>query len=75
MTDELAIWTVCRFPSDYPDKFTARKSLILEGRYQVTNELYVADTLAAIRAVMSGMGLAQLPRDPRDDPVIVESWI
>jgi len=73
--DELAIWTVCRFPTDFPDKFTARKSLILAGRYEVTSEVYVADTLAAIRAQMEQMGLTPLPRDPADDPIIVESWI
>lgn len=73
--NELAIWTVCRFPSDFPDKFTARKHLILEGRSETTNEVYVADTLAAIREQMAIMGLTVLPRDPKDDPIIVESWI
>jgi len=75
MADDLAIWTVCRFPTDFPNQFTARKSTIQTGTVEVSSEVIVADTLAQIRAQMEHMGLTRLPRDPADDPVIVEAWI
>lgn len=73
--DGLPIWTVCRFPADFPNQFTARKSTVLAGKVEISTEVYVADTLAQIRTQMQDMGLTCLPRDPKDDPVIVESWI
>jgi len=68
-----SIWTVYDHPSDYPDCFVAR-------RFELdtpTGDVITAPTLAALRAkleVMADVGYC-LPRDPRDDPNIVECWI
>jgi hypothetical protein len=67
----LAIWTVYRDPADYPSKYVVRKSLVPGG---VTNEMFVADSLAEARALVPP-GLHRLPRQRDDDPVIVEVWL
>lgn len=69
----LSIWTICQNPSDYPNKFTARESLIGIGTITLTDNLIVKDTLDEIRQHMHG--LTRIPRNPNDDSVIVEVWI
>lgn len=70
----LPMWTITENPTDFPGKFVARKWLIEAGAMAVTDEHHVADTLFAVRDLLPPH-LVRLPRDPNDDPVIVESWI
>ena len=74
MANPLSIWTICKNPSDHPGKFTARRHEVFPGRSSATQHLLVADSLEAIRALLPP-GLYLIPREPNDDPVIVESWI
>jgi hypothetical protein len=73
MTESLAMWAVYRHPSDYPDHFVARKFAVTKEIY-VTNDMFVADTLEELRALLPG-GLHRLPRFEHDDPNIVEVWL
>jgi hypothetical protein len=76
MTGHLSLWTVCRFPEDYPDKYTARRAEIHSGGTTVmTGEVFVGDTLGEVRQRMRNLGLVCLTRHPEDDPVIVEVWL
>lgn len=70
----LGMWTVARNPADFPDKFVARKWLIGRRDLTPTVDHHVADTLDDVRAMLPH-GLHPVPRNPNDDPVIVESWI
>jgi hypothetical protein len=72
--DALALWTVYDHPSDFPDRFVARLSLISRTGTVVTNETVSAATLAELRDRLPP-GLHRLDRDPSDDPVIVETWL
>lgn len=72
--DTLAIWTVYLDPLDYPGMYVAREFLIRGGQPEMTNNMFVANTLAEIRALLPPW-LHCLHRKPADDPKIVESWI
>ena len=74
MAELLGMWAVTRNPSDFPGKFVARKWLIGSGTMAVTADHHVADTLDDVRELLPP-GLCMIPRNPNDDPVIVESWI
>jgi hypothetical protein len=72
----LEIWTVYRFPKDYPGKYVARLWRVGSGGGDgITDVGFVEDTLEAVRGRMIDRGLVCLARDETDDPVIVESWV
>lgn len=73
MTD-LSMWVVTENPTDFPGQFVAREWLIGSGCRAVTANHHVAATLAEVRDMLPPL-LHRLPRDPKDDPVIVECWI
>lgn len=73
--DALAMWTVYDHPSDYPDCFIARESFTGRGVIAHTHNTIQADTLEAIREQLVDRGLVCLPRQPADDPVIMEVWL
>lgn len=78
MTDQgryLAIWTVYDHPSDCPDCFIARKYLVTAGGPVATQETRTARTLQPLRDSFELEGLYCMPRDPNDDPKIIESWL
>jgi hypothetical protein len=70
----LQMWTVYRHPRDYPTKFVARMSLATHPEPTPTNDMFVADSLDEVRALLPP-GLYCLERLPEDDPVIVEVWL
>lgn len=65
----LEIYTVYENPTDYPGKFVVRKFVLDKP----TDWVKVADTLPEARATMP-LGLFGMPRDPSDDPKIIETW-
>jgi len=80
MTDQreapLIMWTVYSHPSDYPDKFVARKFEIRRGGVTIaTSDVRIADTLAKVRTEFIRRGLHPLARSQEDEPQIVETWI
>jgi len=74
MSTHFEMWAIYRHPKDYPDSFVARLWHIVSGELQATEQIFVAPTLEEIRLKLP-YGLTRLPRDRRDDPVIVETWI
>lgn len=73
-TASLTMWVITANPSDFPGQFVARQWMIHSNRSTPTSEHHVADTLDAVRAMLPPF-LTMLPADPRDDRVIVETWI
>lgn len=69
MTD-VTIWTIYDHPTDYPDKFVARKFILDKP----TSEVIIADTLEELREMLP-LGLSCFNRSVTDDPVIVETWM
>lgn len=71
--EPLSIWTVYERRADYPTKFVARRWLATI-QLVATDDVLLDDTLEALRNRLPP-GLVQMPRDPSDDPTIVESWL
>lgn len=73
MKSQLSIWTVYERPLDHPQKFVARRwASFLEPA--PTADVILADDLGELRKMLPA-GLVRMPRQPGDDPVIVETWI
>ena len=72
--DALSLWTVYRYPRDYPDSWVARRIIVRAAQTLMTNDMYIAETLQEIRALLP-KGLHRLDRSPHDDPVITEVWL
>lgn len=73
-TSDLFIWTIYNRPLDYPDKIVARKFIIRPRGAVASDEMFVADSITEVRALLP-RGLVSLGRQDTDDPVIVESLI
>jgi hypothetical protein len=71
MVQGLEIWAVYDHPKDFPDRFVARKFIY----DRMTDKVITAPDLTTLRTHFQQRGLCRLPRDPSDDPVIVECWI
>ena len=70
MTEKIALWTIYKHPSDYPDEFVARKFILDKP----TSEIKTSDTIETLRLLLP-MGLTRVERNDNDDPVIVETWM
>lgn len=64
------IITIFKNPKDYPDKYVAR----LFDLEKPTNVFMLSDNYKDLR-VKIPRHMHRFPRDERDDPVIVESWL
>lgn len=75
---ELEIWTIYDHPRDFPDHFVVRcwvaRPMVVRAH---TGEVWLRPTLDEAREVIYGNVPApyRFPREPGDDPCIVESWI
>lgn len=66
------IIVIYRHPEDYPDKYVARIFDIT----QPTDAVVIKDSLQELQKDISrNMSKTFLPRDEKDDPCIVGSWI
>lgn len=72
-TGELCMWVVFDKPGDFPDKFVARLFVLDKP----SEALLIADTLGELRGLLTRLypDLTVLPRNPYDDPPIVEVWL
>jgi hypothetical protein len=73
--DPLVMWTVTDHPTDLPDWYVARKTLVVPGATVMTNDVRKTSTLDELREQLARMGLTPIARDPKDDPKIVEVWL
>ena len=72
----LAIWTVYRHPSDYPDKFVARRFDVDGEGARPTASIIIASDLETLRGILElELHLTCLDRHPADEPQIVECWL
>lgn len=71
--EELSIWTVYERPLDHSQNFVARRWLATP-QPAPTDDVLFADNLDSLRQKMPE-GLVRMPRQPGDDPVIVETWM
>lgn len=69
---DLLVWTIYEKPKDFPGVFVARPYSSRAGA--PCDFVMVAATLEAVRDLLPP-GLCRMPRQPGDDPVIVETWI
>lgn len=74
--EELKMITVYYRPRDLPDHvYVAREFTIAPGGPVPAPEVFATgNTLAEVRAQIPAY-LIRMPRDPNDDPTVVESWI
>lgn len=71
----LAIWVITVNPADYPDQYVVRQQFAGRMGVMIAREPEaVAATLEIARDVLPD-GLTYFPRQPEDDPVIVETWL
>ncbi len=67
----MPIITVFKNPTDYPDKYVARVFDITRP----TNLAAVADTYEELLEAIPTRQMVRLERSPKDDPVVVETWV
>ena len=72
----LAIWTVYNSPTDYPDKFVARRFDVDKDGPRPSDSIIVAPDLETLRDILEfELHLTCLTRNHEDEPQIVESWL
>jgi hypothetical protein len=72
----LALWTVFDHPTDYPDKFVARRFEVDGYGVKPTGSIIIMNDLDKLREMLEfEMHLTCLTRSPQDDPKIVEVWL
>lgn len=71
MNEPLKIYTIYKWPSDYPGKIVVRK-----WHYdQPTDWVRVCSTLKEARDSLPNHWLVRLDRMEGDDPCILETWL
>lgn len=73
--DALQMWTVYDHPKDCPEHFVVRRFEIRAGAATATDEAYISKHLDLIREALMKLGLHRLPRQPNDEPHIMETWL
>lgn len=74
----LAQWVIYDHPSDYPEHVVVREWHIFAGDdVRACASVYRCDSLSQARQYINAIdfNLVRIPRDPTDDPVILETWI
>jgi len=74
VTGGLEMWIVYDRPLDYPESFVARKTVVGVSAVTISHEMFTADTLDELRALLPP-GLYRIHRFEQDDPKIVEVWL
>ena len=76
--EQLIIWVIYKHPSDYPNKYVARKwtkPTDSKKRTLLPTEIkLIADSIEEIRSKLPKF-LTRFERDISDDPCIVETWM
>lgn len=75
--DTLDLWTIFFGPSDYPGKYVLKKFTIVGGQLEPTpapEPTAITLTLEQARKHLPD-GLVNMGRDPKDEPIVVETWI
>jgi hypothetical protein len=70
----LEMYVIYHQPKDIPSPYVLRKWNLGDEGLKTEGEFATGETLDEIRSLLPNY-LIKLPRDPNDDPVIVETWI
>jgi hypothetical protein len=70
---DLLIWTIYERPSDFLDRYVVRP-FSSKNNAALTVHFDHAQ-LSAVRSALKRLGLIKIPREPSDDPCILESWV
>ena len=72
----MIIYTIYDHPNDHPNSFVCRRYEVIVGFPEPFPREIVAIGLT-LKEVQDKLpeGLALIPKDPNDDPKIVESWL
>jgi hypothetical protein len=73
MGAEFAGYTIYDHPKDHPEGFVVRRWTVSIAGAWCDAECSVAESLEAARRLVPE-GMMPVPRFPKDDPVIVETW-
>jgi hypothetical protein len=73
----IMMWTVYSRPSDYPDGYVARLFVVGKGVKGNGGTPWVirGATLESVRKAIPSEASERIPRDPQDEPQIVETWL
>lgn len=71
----LEVWVVYDHPKDYPDFYVVRKQIAMPGEVIPTKQVWMSESLESLRDELRQRWLTCIPRDPADDPKIIETWI
>ena len=73
----LSMWVITNSPRDMRGFFVARRHEITTGQSRPTEDHYAHRDLDMLRLQLHEEfpHLMRVARDPKDDPVIVETWI
>jgi hypothetical protein len=69
------MWTVYDHPRDNPQHYVARLFYVGKQGSIATAISFASTNLDELRARLEDLGLIRLHRDPKDDPVIMETWL
>lgn len=69
------MWTIYKRPRDLPHlEYVARRCEILPNRIIHTPDVVCAGFLSELRGMFAEAGFTCIPRQPGDEPHIVEVW-
>lgn len=71
---ELAIWTIYKYPLDFPNNFVARKFFARAGQVVATGQVLLGTTLKEVRDQLPD-GLLWQDRQFLDPLQVVETWM
>ncbi len=73
----LTMYVVTKNPIDFPGKIVVRRHDVFDGLVAVEDDPFIVHThLPSVqRQLKMTHNLYRLPRDPNDDPVILEVWV
>jgi hypothetical protein len=68
---------VYKHSKDYPGEYVARKFVITEDFYRLSNESISSRSLRDVQNLLRSLysGLIQLKHPPDDEPYVVEVWL
>ncbi len=72
--ENLVFWVVTHDTADHGDKYVVRRQVAKADEVLFERSCEVSDTLEEAREKIPS-DKCRLPRHPKDDPVIVESWV
>ena len=72
--ESLSVWIIYDHPVDYPNGFVARRAEV-STEPPLSHSFVYAGDLASLRREMRSRRLFRIPRDPKDYPKIIETWI